>query len=143
MIEVGDRIVGLLSDAGVRFVGAVSVKAVDENSVSLDNGVTIDCDLVLAATGVTPRSALAADAGITTRDGRIVVDERMHTSAPNVLAAGDVALALERHSRPADRGGALAGRDRSGSDRGHERLPVLRRCGTACPASGRRSARRH
>ncbi len=94
--EVGDRIVGLLSDAGVRFVGAVGVKAVDENAVSLDNGVTIDCDLVLAATGVSPRSALAADAGITTSEGRIVVDERMHTSAPNVMAAGDVALAWNR-----------------------------------------------
>ena len=61
--------------------------------MSLDNGVTIDCDLVLAATGVTPQSALAAEARITTHDGRIVVDEHMHTSALNVLAAGDVALA--------------------------------------------------
>ena len=95
-VEAGERIVGLLSDAGVRFVGSVAVEAVDENAVRLDNGVTIDCDLVLAATGVTPRSALAADAGLTTHNGRIVVDEHMHTSALNVLAAGDVALAWNR-----------------------------------------------
>ncbi|MET0758262.1 MAG: FAD-dependent oxidoreductase, partial [Mycobacterium sp.] len=87
-VEAGERIVGLLSDAGVRFVGSVAVEAVEENAVLLDNGGTIDCDLVLAATGVTPRSALAADAGLTTHNGRIVVDEHMHTSALNVLAAG-------------------------------------------------------
>ena len=97
--EAGERIVGLLSDAGARFVGSVAVEAIDGNAVSLDSGVTIDCDLVLAATGVTPQSALAAEAGITTHDGRIVVDEHMHTSALNVLAAGDVALAWNRTAR--------------------------------------------
>ena len=40
-----------------------------------------------------PDIRLAEDAGLRTRDGRIVVDERMHTSARNVYAAGDVALA--------------------------------------------------
>ena len=123
-VEAGERIVGLLSDAGVRFVGSVAVEAVDENAVRLDNGVTIDCDLVLAATGVTPRSALAADAGLTTHDGRIVVDEHMHTSALNVLAAGDVALAWNRtagrriaveHWQDAVDQGAIAGTTAAGA----------------------------
>jgi Pyridine nucleotide-disulphide oxidoreductase len=40
-----------------------------------------------AATGVRPDIKLATDAGLATQDGRIVVDEHMHTSALNVYAA--------------------------------------------------------
>ncbi len=58
-----------------------------------DDDTTIDCDIVVAATGVRPDIRLAEAAGLETRDGRIVVDEHMHTSAHNVYAAGDVALA--------------------------------------------------
>ncbi|MGA8332097.1 MAG: FAD-dependent oxidoreductase, partial [Mycobacterium sp.] len=58
------------------------------------------CDLVVAATGVEPQSALASAAGIRTSDGRVVVDAQMRTSVDNVYAAGDVALAYN----------ALAGR---------------------------------
>ena len=131
-VEAGERIVDLLSDAGVRFVGSVSVEAVEENAVLLDNGVTIDCDLVLAATGVTPQSALAAGAGITTHDGRIIVDEHMHTSAVNVLAAGDVALAWNRtagrriaveHWQDAVDQGAIAGSSAAGASAVWEGVP--------------------
>ena len=71
-----------------------------------------------------PRSALAADAGLTTHNGRIVVDERMHTSALNVLAAGDVALAWNRtagrriaveHWQDAVDQGAIAGTTAAGA----------------------------
>jgi 3-phenylpropionate/trans-cinnamate dioxygenase ferredoxin reductase subunit len=91
--EAGDRIVGLLAELGAGYAGPVSVAGLDDHVVHLDNGVSIDCDLTLAATGVQPQSAIAAAAGIQTRDGRIVVDSRMRTSAENVFAAGDVALA--------------------------------------------------
>jgi len=91
--EAGARIVSLLGDAGARYIGSVSVSGIGDGAVHLDNGVTIDCDLILAATGVQPQSALAAAAGIKTSEGRIVVDAQMRTSAENVYAAGDVALA--------------------------------------------------
>jgi 3-phenylpropionate/trans-cinnamate dioxygenase ferredoxin reductase subunit len=91
--EVGARIVGLLGDAGAPYIGSVSVSGIGDGAVRLDNGVTIDCDLILAATGVQPQSALAESAGITTSEGRIVVDAQMRTSAENIYAAGDVALA--------------------------------------------------
>jgi 3-phenylpropionate/trans-cinnamate dioxygenase ferredoxin reductase component len=91
--EAGARIVKLLGDAGARYMGSVSVSGIGDGAVHLDNGVTIDCDLILAATGVQPRSALAAAAGITTSEGRIIVDAQMRSSAENVYAAGDVALA--------------------------------------------------
>ena len=84
----------------------------------LDNGVTIDSDLVLAATGVAPQSRIAAEAGLQIRESRIVVGSDMSTSAPAVYAAGDVALARHEvagrhlaieHWQDATDQGAIAG----------------------------------
>ncbi|CAN5191366.1 FAD-dependent oxidoreductase [soil metagenome] len=97
--EAGRRIRGLLADLGVRYVGEVAVEGVGNTAVRLDNGVTIDTDLVLAATGVTPRAGIAADAGLATEDGRIVVQADMRTSADGIYAAGDVALAFNACAR--------------------------------------------
>ena len=91
--DVGHRIVDLLADAGVSYAGGVTVTGLGDGKVRLDNGVAVDCDLVLTATGVEPRSGLAEAAGITTIQGRIAVDEHQRTSVENVFAAGDVALA--------------------------------------------------
>jgi 3-phenylpropionate/trans-cinnamate dioxygenase ferredoxin reductase component len=96
-----ERLRDLVNETGARHVGGVTVTEITEIGVRLDNGVTIDCDLVLAATGVTPQSRIAADAGLQVRDSRIVVGSDMSASAPDVYAAGDVALA--RHE--------VAGRD--------------------------------
>ena len=97
--DAGERISRLLSETGVRNAGSVSVSGLDDGTVHLDNGVTINCDLILAATGIQPQSALAEAAGLKTSDGRIVVDAQMRTSAENVYAAGDVALAYNRTAR--------------------------------------------
>jgi 3-phenylpropionate/trans-cinnamate dioxygenase ferredoxin reductase subunit len=92
--EVGERLRRLVTSAGARYVGGVAVEAVSDGAVHLDNGVTIDCDLVLAATGVRPQSGLAEDAGLNTADSRVVVGADMRTSAPDVFAVGDVASAF-------------------------------------------------
>ncbi|KUI48184.1 pyridine nucleotide-disulfide oxidoreductase [Mycobacterium sp. GA-1199] len=92
-IEAGERVAKLLSDNGVRFAGETTVAAVEDTRVVLDSGEAVDADLVVCATGVRPDIRLAKAAGLQTRDGRIVVDSHMHTSARNVYAAGDVALA--------------------------------------------------
>jgi NADPH-dependent 2,4-dienoyl-CoA reductase/sulfur reductase-like enzyme len=91
-----ERLRDLVVQTGARHVGGVAVEEITDVGVRLDNGVTIDCDLVLAATGVTPQHRLAADAGLDVRDARIVVDSGMCTSVKGVYAAGDVALA--RHA---------------------------------------------
>ena len=91
--EAGERIKRLVNDAGARYIGSTHVTGLTEAAVHLDDGTTIDCDLVLAATGVTPQSDLAAQAGIEVSDQRIVVDAQLRTSAHDVYAAGDVALA--------------------------------------------------
>jgi 3-phenylpropionate/trans-cinnamate dioxygenase ferredoxin reductase component len=91
--DAGRRITTLVTATGAHYVGGASVREIDSRSVHLDNGRTIECDLVLAATGVRPRIELASAAGLTLEQSRIVVDEHLHSSADDVYAAGDVALA--------------------------------------------------
>lgn len=62
--------------------------------VSLDNGQTIESDLVVSATGVKPNIGIVEGCGIKTDQG-ILVDRRMQTSAPDIYAAGDVAQGLD------------------------------------------------
>lgn len=59
-------------------------------SVLLDDGRQLDCDLVVLGIGVLPNVELAKAAGIACAGG-ILVDACGRTSAPNLLAAGDVA----------------------------------------------------
>jgi len=56
-----------------------------------ENG-TVNTDMVISATGITPNSSLARDAGIAVdQRGLIEVDNRMYTSDPDILASGDCA----------------------------------------------------
>ncbi len=56
--------------------------------VRLENGQTLQADLLIAATGVKPNLDLLQGSGIQSHKG-IVVDEYLHTNAPDVFAAGD------------------------------------------------------
>jgi len=58
--------------------------------LDLGKGGTLDADLVVVATGVTPNLELLEGSGIETDFG-ILVNERLETSVPDVYAAGDVA----------------------------------------------------
>ncbi|QUR66979.1 mycothione reductase [Mycobacterium spongiae] len=61
-------------------------------TLQLDDGSSIDADLLLVATGRVPNADLldAEQAGIDVADGRVVVDEYQRTSARGVFALGDV-----------------------------------------------------
>jgi NAD(P)H-nitrite reductase large subunit len=116
--EAGERLRRLLVDSGVRFVGGVAVEALHDGAVQLDNGVTVDTELVVAATGVRPNADVARTAGLRIEQSRIVVGADLGTSAPAVFAAGDVALAFNatadravavEHWQDAADQGALAG----------------------------------
>ena len=118
-----ERLRELVIQAGARYVGGVNVEEINDVGLRLDNGVTIDCDLILAATGVAPQHRLAADAGLDVRDSRIVVDTHMSTSTKGVYAAGDVALARHaaagrhlaiEHWQDATDQGAIAGTSAAG-----------------------------
>ncbi len=58
--------------------------------VLLESGLMLPADLVVVTAGVRPNSYLARQAGLVVHRG-IVVDDRMTSSDPSILAAGDVA----------------------------------------------------
>ena len=138
--EVGERVAKILSDNGVRFLGSTAVTAIDDTRVHLDTGDTLDGDVVVSATGVRPDPHLAQAVGLDTEDGRIVVDEHMHTSALNVYAAGDVALAYNvtagrriraEHWRDAAQQGLIAGLSAAGHAAAWDKVP-----GFSCTVGG-------
>jgi len=71
--------------ATVRIVGTSRVEA-----VALADGSTIEADIVVVATGITPNAELARAAGLAVNRG-IVVDDRLETSAPGIHAVGECA----------------------------------------------------
>jgi 3-phenylpropionate/trans-cinnamate dioxygenase ferredoxin reductase component len=130
--DVGERVAKLLSRSGVRFRGSATVTAVDDSGVTLDGGEAVEADLVVSASGVRPDIKLATNAGLHTQGGRIVVDEHMHTSALNVYAAGDDALAYNvtarrrvpaEHWRDAAQQGLVAGLTAAGSPAVWDKVP--------------------
>ena len=88
--------------------------------------------LAIMAAGVTPRLELALGAGLEIRDGAVATDAAMRTSAPGVLAAGDVcdafnatagrALRVE-HWGDALGQGEVAGRTAAGRDARWDAVP--------------------
>ncbi|WP_106419044.1 FAD-dependent oxidoreductase [Salinicola tamaricis] len=60
-------------------------------ALTLDDGERLDADLVLVATGLRPRTALAAGAGLQTGPAGILTDRYLQTSDPHIHALGDVA----------------------------------------------------
>jgi 3-phenylpropionate/trans-cinnamate dioxygenase ferredoxin reductase subunit len=130
--EAGERLRELVTDAGVRYVGEVSVEEIHDHAVRLNNGVTIDCDLILAAIGARSRVELAETAGLDMHNSRIVVGADMQTSAPDIYAAGDVALAHNsaarraltvEHWQDAVDQGAIAGASAAGADAKWDTVP--------------------
>jgi NADPH-dependent 2,4-dienoyl-CoA reductase/sulfur reductase-like enzyme len=130
--QVGERVAKILSDNGVRFLGTTTVAAIEDARVHLDTGATLDGDVVVAATGVRPDPHLAVKAGLRTQGDRIVVNEHMHTSARNVYAAGDVALAYNvaagrhipaEHWRDAAQQGLVAGLSAAGDAAVWDKVP--------------------
>jgi len=61
-------------------------------ALELDDGRTLNADLLLVATGRVPNGDLldAEQAGVDVKDGRVVVDEYQRTTARGVFALGDV-----------------------------------------------------
>jgi len=66
----------------------------DVGGVVLGNGTVIECDVIVVAVGVVPRTELAAQTDLKVNRG-ILVDRFMQTSVPDVYACGDVAEAYD------------------------------------------------
>jgi 3-phenylpropionate/trans-cinnamate dioxygenase ferredoxin reductase subunit len=101
--------------------------------VRLAGGEALDCDFAVVGVGVSPRTDLAAAAGIAVDDG-ILVSERLETSRRGVFAAGDVANAFHpfygRHVRVEHWANALnqpqtAAQAMLGKPASYDRLPYF------------------
>jgi NADPH-dependent 2,4-dienoyl-CoA reductase/sulfur reductase-like enzyme/ferredoxin len=107
VLERGDRLLrrqldarasallqGYLEGLGLEILTSADTAVLSANgrlgSVGLTDEREVPADLFLAAAGIAPNSELAREAGLDVKRG-VLVDERMRTSDPEILAAGDVA----------------------------------------------------
>ncbi|HEV8177884.1 MAG TPA: FAD-dependent oxidoreductase [Gemmatimonadales bacterium] len=88
--ELGEFIRRLHEEHGVHFHLSQKAGAVGGGMVTLENGIQLPADLVVAGIGVRPNTELAEAAGLSVDRG-VLVDERLQTSAPGIYAAGDIA----------------------------------------------------
>jgi NAD(P)H-nitrite reductase large subunit len=115
MVELKDKILSLILDptasemvenvireAGVTIATGQTVKRIvgkpeNDNVVggaALTSGEQVQCDLVIIAIGVIPRTELVAGTDVKTNRG-ILVDRLMRTNVSDVYASGDVAEAYD------------------------------------------------
>jgi NADPH-dependent 2,4-dienoyl-CoA reductase/sulfur reductase-like enzyme/rhodanese-related sulfurtransferase len=105
---------------------AVRRSETDALVVDLDDGTSVEADVVVFAAGVRPAVQLARDAGIELGPhGGIKVDAHMRTSVPDILAAGDAVetpnfltgeQVLSMLAGPANREGRIAAETIAGRD---------------------------
>jgi 3-phenylpropionate/trans-cinnamate dioxygenase ferredoxin reductase subunit len=135
--ELGSIYAEIHREHGVKLMAQTAVEAFEGQRkierVRTDDGRTLDADLVVVGIGVAPRTALAEIGGLKIDNG-IVVDQRLRTSAADVLAAGDVANAAHpfhgRHIRVehwdnAIHQGEAAARSMLGREEPYERIPYF------------------
>ena len=120
----------------------------DAKLVELENGATIEADLVIVATGVKPNVELAVNAGIEASADGIAVNDRLQTNFPDIYAAGDVARGPVYYSSDTEIhaiqptavdhgrvvGANMAGQDVSYS--GSLLMNILDVCGLQCASYG-------
>ena len=95
--EVGALIKAVHEAHGVQFHLGRKVQTYDGAHVTLDDGSSVEADMVVLGVGVRPRLELAQAAGLILDKG-VVVDAAMRTSDPAIFAAGDIA----RYPSPID-----------------------------------------
>jgi 3-phenylpropionate/trans-cinnamate dioxygenase ferredoxin reductase subunit len=122
---------------GVEVIPGVIVQYIQKRAKSyklnIGDGQEIEVDGVIVGIGIKPNTKLAKDAGLKVNDG-IWVDKTLHTSQPDIFAAGDVAefenpilnkrLRIE-HEDNANSMGTQAGRNMAGANQPYDYLPYF------------------
>ncbi len=86
---------------GIEFTVGVRFKSVEQNDsgvvVTLENGDTIEAELLLVAVGRGPSTANLGfeEVGVTMDRGFVITDERLATNLPGVYAVGDIVPGLQ------------------------------------------------
>ena len=88
--DIGDAIRALHESRGVVFHLQRGVERISADSVQLDDGQQLPCDLVVVGIGVKPRLELARGAGLEVDDG-VRVNQLLQAGPSHVYAAGDIA----------------------------------------------------
>ena len=97
----GEVLRRLVEDLGVRTRLGASTQSIDDVDgglrMTFAEGDPLDVDLVVFSAGIRPHDVLARGAGIVVGErGGVLVDEACRTSAPDVYAVGECALAAGR-----------------------------------------------
>ena len=140
-VEMAALVTHELRGLGVRVHTGIAAQSIahgdDRDSVTLTDGTELSADVIVLSAGVRPDTALAEAAGIETRGGYILVDDRGRTSADDVYAVGDATVGRD-HDRPvalagpANRGGRLVADAIADADTGEATArPIPRPQGTA------------
>jgi 3-phenylpropionate/trans-cinnamate dioxygenase ferredoxin reductase subunit len=122
---------------GVEIIPGVKIDEIKEHNssyqITTNVGQKIKVAAVVAGLGIQPNLDLAQSAGLKVNNG-IVVDETLHTSNPDIFAAGDVAefynpalgkrLRIE-HEDNANTMGQQVGRNMAGANQPYHHLPYF------------------
>ena len=115
---------------GVGIHTGAGVTEIHSKSVKLDNGKTLDADMVLLSIGVRPTLQLAKETGLELGDaGGLLVNEQLQTSDADIYAAGDM-IELEHRvngkkvriplAGPANRQGRIAAENALGGNHSYK-----------------------
>lgn len=93
--DMEQRLLGQLKSLNIpvldQSINCVVSKAGEISGVDLDGGMSLDCERLYFAIGQYPADDLGAQLGCKRDElGRLVIDDRNHTSVKNVFAAGDI-----------------------------------------------------
>jgi NADPH-dependent 2,4-dienoyl-CoA reductase/sulfur reductase-like enzyme len=138
--EMGEVVGALHRERGVRLLCGIGVEAIEGagrvERVRLSDGRTVEADLVIIGIGVVPDTEWLESSGLALDDG-VVCDSTLATSAPGVVAAGDVArwrnpgtdewLRVEHWTNAVEQGVAAATRllDGDGAAKSYESVPFV------------------